>query len=59
MHGVQNLTDWIQDLRELLEPSRVMWVDGTERQASELMKEAIWAGELIPLNQDPNRGCHL
>ena len=53
------LKDWVIKMAHLCEPDSIILVDGSQEQKSKLEKEAVTAGELIPLNQDILPGCYL
>ena len=46
------ITDWVEESRALMQPDKVLWIDGTETQLEELRREAYITGELIKLNQE-------
>ena len=50
---------WLEEMKELLQPEKVVWVDGTDAQREELRAEAVRLGELEALNQDKLPGCYL
>ena len=50
---------WLEEMKELLQPDQVMWIDGTDAQRDELRKEAVRLGELEELNQEKLPGCYL
>ena len=50
---------WLEEMKELLNPSEVVWIDGTEKQQDELRKLAVELGELTELNQEKLPGCYL
>ena len=50
---------WLEEMKELLQPEKVVWVDGTDAQRDELRAEAVRLGELEALNQDKLPGCYL
>ena len=51
--------DWINEMAELVKPSNIVWIDGTEEQAEALRAEACSTGEMIKLNQEKLPGCYL
>ena len=53
------ITDWVEESRALMQPDKVLWIDGTETQLEELRREAYITGELIKLNQEKLPGCVL
>lgn len=50
---------WIEQMIDLVNPDKVIWVDGSEKQKKELTEEAVKAGELWELNQEKMPGCYL
>ncbi len=50
---------WLDEMKELLTPDRVVWVDGSEEQIEAFRAEACEIGELHKLNQDKLPGCYL
>ena len=44
--------DWIEEMRALVKPQSVMWIDGSEEQLEELRREGMKTGEMIKLNQE-------
>ena len=51
--------DWINEMAELVKPSNIVWIDGSEEQAEALRAEACTTGEMIKLNQEKLPGCYL
>ena len=50
---------WLEEMKELLTPDNVVWIDGSDEQREELRKLAVELGELTELNQDVLPGCYL
>ena len=50
---------WIEEVKELVNPDKVVWITGEESQFEELRKEAVATGELEKLNEDLLPGCYL
>ena len=50
---------WLDEMKALLQPDKVVWIDGTEKQQEELRALACELGELEKLNQDKLPGCYL
>ena len=50
---------WLDEMKALLCPDKVMWIDGSESQLDELRKEAVETGEMIKLNEEKLPGCYL
>jgi len=55
----QNLLDWIKKMAEMCQPDDIVLIDGSAEQKAKLEKEAVAAGELIPLNEEKLPGCFL
>ena len=50
---------WLDEMKELLTPDQVVWIDGSKEQIEALRAEACEIGELHKLNQDKLPGCYL
>ena len=50
---------WLEEMKELLTPDNVVWIDGSDEQREVLREEAVKLGELTKLNQDVLPGCYL
>ncbi len=50
---------WLEEMKALLTPDNVVWVDGSDEQRDELRRLAVELGELTELNQDILPGCYL
>ncbi len=48
---------WVEEVRALCKPDRVVWIDGSLEQLTALKNEAFASGEMIELNQDKLPGC--
>jgi len=57
----QNTTvlKWLEEMKELLKPTKVVWIDGSEEQLEALRAEACSTGEMIKLNEEKLPGCYL
>ena len=51
--------DWINEMAEMTQPDKIVWIDGSEEQAEALRAEACSTGEMIKLNQEKLPGCYL
>ena len=49
---------WLEDKINLVNPDKVVWIDGSEEQLEALRAEACATGEMIKLNQDLLPGCY-
>ena len=43
---------WLDEMKALLTPDEVVWIDGSEAQLDALRKEAVESGEMIKLNEE-------
>lgn len=50
---------WLDEMKELLTPDNVVWIDGSEEQLEALRAEACSTGELVKLNEEKLPGCYL
>ena len=50
---------WIDDMKAMTQPDKIVWIDGSEEQADALRKEAVSTGEMIKLNDEKLPGCYL
>ena len=51
--------DWVERQRQLCQPDRVFWCDGSEEEKKALTAGAVSRGILIELDQKKWPGCHL
>ena len=50
---------WIDEMKALVEPKDILWIDGSEKQADALRKIACASGELEALNPEKFPNCYL
>lgn len=50
---------WLQEMKNLVNPSDVVFIDGSEEQLEKLREQACKTGEIIKLNQEKLPGCYL
>ena len=50
---------YVEEMKALVNPDNVMWIDGSEEQLDALRAEAVSTGEMIKLNQEKLPGCYL
>ena len=58
MTNNKTILAWIDEMKALVYPDQVVWIDGSEEQLEELRKEAVESGEMIKLNQEKLPGCY-
>lgn len=59
MTNNKTVLNWIEEMKTLVTPDQVVWVDGSDEQREELRKLAVECGELTALNQEKLPGCYL
>ncbi len=50
---------WLEEMKELLTPDQVVWIDGSKEQTEALRAKACEIGDLYKLNQEKLPGCYL
>jgi phosphoenolpyruvate carboxykinase (GTP) len=55
----RSLSEWVEEVIGLTRPDRVEWCDGSDEERQRLLKQAVAAGVLIPLNAEKRPGCYL
>ena len=55
----QNVLNWVEEMKALTKPDKVVWIDGSEEQLNELRAQAEASGEMIKLNEEKLPGCYL
>lgn len=55
----KSVLTWLDEMKKLLNPDKVVWIDGSEEQLDEIRKEAVATGEMIKLNEEKLPGCFL
>ena len=59
MTNNKTLLAWIDQMKELVNPDHVVWIDGSEEQLNQLRAQACSTGEMIKLNEEKLPGCYL
>lgn len=59
MTGNQYILKWIEEMKAIVKPQNIVWIDGSEEQLESLREEACKDGDMIKLNQDKLPGCYL
>lgn len=59
MTNNKTVLEFVEKIKDLVNPSEVMWIDGSEEQLEALRKEAVETGEMIKLNEEKLPGCFL
>ena len=55
----KNVLNWIEEMKALVKPDKVVWIDGSEAQLKELRDQALATGEMEALNPEKLPGCLL
>ena len=55
----KSILDWLEDKLALVNPDKVVWIDGSDAQIEALRAEACSTGEMIKLNQELLPDCYL
>ena len=50
MTNNKTVLKWLDEVKELVSPDKVVWIDGSEEQLEGIRKEAVESGEMIKLN---------
>ena len=53
------ILDWIEEMAEMVNPDKIVWIDGSEEQTQALRDEACSIGELEKLNEEILPNCYL
>ncbi len=59
MTNNKSVLAWLDEMKSLLTPDEVVWIDGSEEQLEALRAEACKTGEMIKLNEEKLPGCYL
>ena len=55
----QAIEQWVKQVSAITKPDRIVYCDGSEQEARQLIQECLQTGELIELNQQKLPGCYL
>ncbi len=55
----KSVLSWIEEMKELLTPDNVVWIDGSKEQLDALKQEAVSTGEMTKLNEELLPDCYL
>lgn len=58
MTNNKTVLNWIDEMKAMCNPDKVVWIDGSEEQLEALRAEAVSTGEMIKLNQEKLPGCY-
>ncbi len=58
MTNNKKVLTWLEEMKALVKPSEIVWIDGSEPQLEALRAEAVATGEMIKLNQEKLPGCY-
>ncbi len=54
----QAVLNWLEEMKALCNPDKIVWITGEEAQLEALREEACATGEMIKLNQEKLPGCY-
>jgi phosphoenolpyruvate carboxykinase (GTP) len=55
----KSVADWVASVRELTQPEKIFWCDGSQVEFQRLRGELLAKGELLELNQKTFPDCYL
>ena len=55
----KSILEWIKEKAELVNPDKIVWIDGSKEQIDALRAEACATGEIIKLNDELLPECYL
>lgn len=55
----KSILEYIESMKKVVNPEKIVWIDGSEEQLENLRKEACEKNEIIKLNQEKLPGCYL
>ena len=53
------ILDWIEEMAAMVNPDKIVWIDGSEEQTEALKAQACSTGELEKLNEELLPNCYL
>ncbi len=59
MTNNKKVLTWLEEMKALCKPEKIVWIDGSREQVEALREEACASGEMIKLNQDKLPGCYF
>ncbi len=59
MTNNKQLLNWIEEMKNIVQPQNIVWIDGSETQIESLREEVCRHGDMIKLNQEKLPGCYL
>ncbi|MBQ3970529.1 MAG: phosphoenolpyruvate carboxykinase (GTP), partial [Clostridia bacterium] len=59
MTNNKSVLSWIEEMKELVTPDNVVWVDGSAEQLAAFKAQAVSTGEMIKLNEELLPDCYL
>lgn len=55
----KSILEWVDKIKQIVTPDKIVWIDGSEEQLESLRQEACKTGEMIKLNSEKLPGCYL
>lgn len=55
----KSILEWVDEIKQIVTPDKIVWIDGSEEQLESLRQKACKTGEMIKLNSKKLPGCYL
>lgn len=55
----KSILEWVDKIKQIVTPDKIVWIDGSEEQLESLRQKACKTGEMIKLNSKKLPGCYL
>ncbi len=55
----KSILEWVDKIKQIVTPDKIVWIDGSEEQLESLRQKACKTGEMIKLNSEKLPGCYL
>lgn len=57
MTNNKHILNWVEEMKNLVKPDNIVWIDGSEEQLEKLREESCKSGEILRLDQEKLPGC--
>ncbi len=51
------VNEWVEQMANMTQPDKIVWLDGSEEERARLTAEAVATGEMVELDQQEYPGC--
>ena len=55
----KHVLSWIEEMKALTKPDKIVWIDGSKEQLDALRAESVASGEILKLNEEKLPGCYI